>query len=103
MDKSTRINKFINITLLIFVILVSITYTYMTLPTFFQDEEVVEQEVVATTTVMTEQEKKGVFTEVVDPVEVDESGLLNVLKSVPQTTKNKPLSNKEKMNILEGI
>ncbi len=102
MDKSTRINKFINITLLIFVILVSVVYVYFTLPTFFE-QEVEEQDIVATTTVMTEQEKKEVFIEVNDPVEVDEAGLLNVLKSMPQPAKNRTFSNTEKMNILEGI
>jgi flagellar basal body-associated protein FliL len=105
MDKTERINKFINITLLVFVILACAAYMYIALPTFFKEEEnLIEQQPPATTTpVVTAEEKKTVLHEVTDTVEVDEQGLLNVLKSMPKNNSGKNLTEKEKMNILEGI
>ncbi len=104
MDKTARINKFINTTLLVFVILACAAYMYIALPTFFKEEEsLTEQQTATTTPVVTAEEKKTVLHEVTDTVEVDEQGLLNVLKSMPKNNSGKNLTEKEKMNILEGI
>lgn len=104
MDKAVRINRFINTTLLVFVILACAVYVYIELPSFFGQEEVsTEQQVSTSTPVVTAEEKKAVLEEVTDVVEVDEQGLLNVLKSMPKNNPSKNLTETEKMNILEGI
>ena len=99
--KTRKINRIINIVLLVLVILVSGVYIYIVLPSFFDDPmpPIPPREVAAP---LTSEEKQTILESVIDPIENDETGMMNVLKSIPKNPNVNKLSDKEKSQILEG-
>lgn len=99
--KSKKINKIINITLLVTVILVSGAYLYTVLPSFFT-EQIPPPPPREEAPPLTGEEKQAILESVIDPVENDEKGMMDVLKSIPKNVNANKLSDKEKDQILEG-
>jgi len=100
-ETATRINKIINIILLLCIIFATAGYMYLTIPPLFDktvSEEVIpekQQEKIS------EEDKRSVMDLLAsDAVDTDEGGMLNVLKEMP---KARTLSDDEQNKILNGI